>query len=95
MKRESSPVPMDVDDSPKRVRKEKAGEEFRSVNASVVLAVPPVFANRLRSGVEEMLDTMIMRCVRVRFPQISPSPFLPFCSVLFPPCMCAAGTSLR
>ncbi|KAI0298546.1 hypothetical protein BC826DRAFT_997946 [Russula brevipes] len=61
MKRKSSPVPMDVDDSPKRVRKEKAGEEFRSVNASVVLAVPPVFANRLRSGVEEMLDTMIMR----------------------------------
>ncbi|KAI9439378.1 hypothetical protein BJY52DRAFT_1206963 [Lactarius psammicola] len=35
--------------------------EFRSVRASVVLAVPPIFANRLRDGVEEMLDTMTMR----------------------------------
>jgi len=61
MKRKSSPVPMDVDTSPKRARKEKANNEFRSVKASIVLAVPPVFANRLRSGVEEMLDTMIMR----------------------------------
>lgn len=41
--------------------KENADSEFRSVRASVVLAVPPVFANRLRDGVEEMLDTMTMR----------------------------------
>ncbi|KAI9458543.1 hypothetical protein F5148DRAFT_1220268 [Russula earlei] len=47
---------MDVDPSPKRAR-----DEFRSVKASIVLAVPPVFANRLRCGAEEMLDTMIMR----------------------------------
>lgn len=55
---------MDVDGSPKRARKEKekANDEFRSIKASIVLAVPPVFANRLHSGVEEMLDTMIMRC---------------------------------
>ena len=62
---------MDVDTSSKRARKEKANDEFRSVKASIVLAVPPVFANRLRSGVEEMLDTMIMRCSTVPFAPIS------------------------
>jgi hypothetical protein len=60
-KRKSSPVPMNVDGSSKGPRKEKADGEFRSVKASIVLAVPPVFANRLRDGVEEMLDSMIMR----------------------------------
>ena len=63
---------MDVDGSPKRARKEKENDEFRSVKASIVLSVPPVFANRLRSGVEEMLDTMIMR-----------SSFLPSAHLLF------------
>ena len=58
---------MNPEDSPKRARnhkgkdKENADSEFRSVRASVVLAVPPIFANRLRDGVEEMLDTMTMR----------------------------------
>jgi DNA-directed RNA polymerase I subunit RPA43 len=52
---------MDVDGPSKKSRKEKHDGEFRSVKASIVLAVPPVFANRLRDGVEEMLDTMIMR----------------------------------
>jgi hypothetical protein len=52
---------MDVDGSPKRARKGKENDEFCSVKASIVLAVPPVFANRLHYGVEEMLDTMIMR----------------------------------
>jgi DNA-directed RNA polymerase I subunit RPA43 len=60
-KRKSSPVPMDVGAPSKRAHKEKADSEFRSIKASIVLAVPPVFANRLRDGVEEMLDTMIMR----------------------------------
>ncbi|KAI9463633.1 hypothetical protein BJY52DRAFT_1252783 [Lactarius psammicola] len=41
--------------------KEYVDSEFRSVTASVVLVVPPVFANRLQDGVEEMLDTMTMR----------------------------------
>ena len=60
--------PMDPESSPKKAHKHKwkgkenADSEFRSVKASVVLAVPPVFANRLRDGVEEMLDTMTMRC---------------------------------
>ncbi|KAH9034890.1 hypothetical protein EDB85DRAFT_1945969 [Lactarius pseudohatsudake] len=58
---------MNAEGSPERAPrhrgkgKENADGEFRSVKASVVLAVPPVFANRLRDGVEEMLDTMTMR----------------------------------
>ena len=59
---------MGVDRSPKRARKEKENNEFCSVKASIVLAVPPVFANRLRYGVEEMLDTMIMRCAYTHSP---------------------------
>ena len=61
MKRKGSPPPVDVDGSPKRARKGKENDEFCSVKASIVLSVPPVFANRLRCGVEEMLDTLIMR----------------------------------
>ena len=60
MKRKGSPLPVDMDGS-KRSRKGKENDEFCSVKASIVLSVPPVFANRLRHGVEEMLDTMIMR----------------------------------
>ncbi|KAI0276574.1 hypothetical protein BGY98DRAFT_919223 [Russula aff. rugulosa BPL654] len=60
MKRKGSPPPVDADGS-KRSRKGKENDEFCSVKASIVLSVPPVFANRLRHGVEEMLDTMIMR----------------------------------
>ena len=70
MKRKGSPTPVDMDSSPKRARKGKENEEFFSVKASIVLSVPPVFANRLRYGVEEMLDTMIMRCAY--------TPHLPF-----------------
>jgi DNA-directed RNA polymerase I subunit RPA43 len=35
--------------------------EFHVINASLVLSIPPVFASDLRAGVEEMLDSMIMR----------------------------------
>ena len=52
---------MNPESSHKGKGKEIADSEFRSVRASVVLAVPPIFANRLRDGVEEMLDTMTMR----------------------------------
>ncbi|KAF8273007.1 hypothetical protein EI94DRAFT_1677401 [Lactarius quietus] len=58
---------MNLESSPKKAPKHKGkgkentDSEFRSVRASVVLAVPPIFANRLRDGVEEMLDTMTMR----------------------------------
>lgn len=37
------------------------GSEFRLVNASLVVSIPPVFAGNPRAGVEEMLDSMIMR----------------------------------
>lgn len=67
-RRKGSPPPMDVDGSPKRARKGKENDEFCSVKASIVLSVPPVFANRLRDGVEEMLDTMIMRCAQTYLP---------------------------
>ena len=76
MKRKSSPLPMDVDSSPKRARKGKETDEFCSVKASIVLAVPPVFANSLHYGVEEMLDTMIMRyvCIHIFRNSFFPSP---------------------
>ena len=50
--------------SPKDKGKSRALDlpsEFHVINASLVLSVPPVFASDLRSGVEEMLDSMIMR----------------------------------
>lgn len=37
--------------------------EFQVVKASLVLSVPPVFAANPRAGVEELLDSMIMRYV--------------------------------
>ncbi|KAG6336626.1 hypothetical protein ID866_2465 [Astraeus odoratus] len=40
-----------------------APSEFCTIHASTVLSVPPVFANDLRGGVEEMLDSMIMRYI--------------------------------
>lgn len=35
--------------------------EFQVVRAALALSVPPVFAANPRAGVEEMLDSMIMR----------------------------------
>ncbi|KAI0949186.1 hypothetical protein AcW1_008872 [Taiwanofungus camphoratus] len=41
-----------------------AGEsEFRVVQASMVISIPPVFANNLRAGVEDMLDSLVMRYI--------------------------------
>lgn len=37
--------------------------EFRVVQASLVVSVPPVFSSSPRKGVEEMLDSMVMRYV--------------------------------
>ena len=45
--------------------KEKAREEegeFRVFQATLALSIPPVFANNLQGGAEEMLDSMVMRC---------------------------------
>jgi hypothetical protein len=35
--------------------------EFTTVRASVVVSIPPIFASNARAGVEEMLDSMLMR----------------------------------
>ncbi|KAF5355189.1 hypothetical protein D9756_005231 [Leucocoprinus leucothites] len=37
--------------------------EFHVINASLRLSIPPIFANNPRSGVEEMLDSMVMRYI--------------------------------
>lgn len=42
--------------------KETVAGEFRVVQATLPLSIPPVFANNLRAGAEEMLDSMLMRC---------------------------------
>jgi DNA-directed RNA polymerase I subunit RPA43 len=42
-------------------RASNSSGEFRVINASLVLSIPPVFASDLRAGVEEMLDSMVMR----------------------------------
>lgn len=47
--------------------KDKKGKarntEFHVVKASLVLSIPPIFASNTRTGVEEMLDSMVMRSV--------------------------------
>jgi DNA-directed RNA polymerase I subunit RPA43 len=40
-----------------------ADGEFTNVNSTLVVSIAPVFANDPRVGVEEMLDSMVMRCV--------------------------------
>ena len=64
---------MTPESSHKGKGKEIADSEFLSVRASVVLAVPPIFANRLRDGVEEMLDTMTMRYALVAYAYPQPA----------------------
>ncbi|KAH9948666.1 hypothetical protein B0H21DRAFT_655967, partial [Amylocystis lapponica] len=46
--------------------KDKAGRaqgEFRVVQAVLAVSISPVFANNLRAGVDEMLDSMLMRYI--------------------------------
>ncbi|KAG2154387.1 uncharacterized protein EDB93DRAFT_1223198 [Suillus bovinus] len=45
------------------LRAEPSTSEFRVTKATITLSVPPVFASNLRTGVEEMLDSMIMRYI--------------------------------
>ncbi|KAI0313892.1 hypothetical protein OF83DRAFT_1139372 [Amylostereum chailletii] len=65
--RKGAPDPMNVDSgsTPKKARKEKSAlpprSEFRTVQSSVTLAIPPVFTSELHKGAEEMLDSMVMR----------------------------------
>lgn len=37
--------------------------QFKVMNATMAVSIPPVFANNQRAGVEEMLDSMIMRYI--------------------------------
>lgn len=41
--------------------------EFRVVKASVKVSIPPIFANDPMSGVEEMLDSLVMRYVLLEY----------------------------
>ncbi|KZT66361.1 hypothetical protein DAEQUDRAFT_730335 [Daedalea quercina L-15889] len=43
--------------------KGRVTEEFRVILASMFVSIPPVFANNLRQGVEEMLDSLLMRYI--------------------------------
>ncbi|KAL4074071.1 hypothetical protein J3A83DRAFT_2666260 [Scleroderma citrinum] len=61
-----------VDSSPKtkkkrhdksRVSESGLPSEFCIINATTVLSIPPVFSIDLRAGVEELLDSMIMRYI--------------------------------
>ena len=47
----------------KKARVDEPASEFRTVSASVVLSLPPVFAAKYHEAAEEMLDSMVMRCV--------------------------------
>ena len=55
--------------------KEKKSSEFKLVRALLTVSIPPVFASNPRAGVEEMLDSMVMRCVSPLFPH--PHTFFP------------------
>ncbi|KAI6046133.1 hypothetical protein EDC04DRAFT_2598341 [Pisolithus marmoratus] len=64
-KRKQSDV-MDSSPHTPRAKKKKrtpSSSEFCTVNATTVLSVPPIFSNNLRAGVEEMLDSMVMRYI--------------------------------
>lgn len=55
-KRAKKPAKEDV----KSIEKEH-DREFNTVSASLVISISPLFANNTKGGVEEMLDSMIMR----------------------------------
>jgi DNA-directed RNA polymerase I subunit RPA43 len=52
-------------DDKKKKDKGKVKAKFTVIGASLVVSIPPVFATNPRAGAEEMLDSMIMRCVSV------------------------------
>lgn len=51
-----------------KARESDAEAEFQTVTASLVVSVPPIFASNPHAGVQEMLDSMIMRLAHV--PQV-------------------------
>lgn len=72
-KRKQSNIDNDVNVPVKKLRKEKLGKkelklkgkaedtEFHVVKTSLVLSIPPIFTSNPRAGVEEMLDSIVMR----------------------------------
>ncbi|KAJ7925219.1 hypothetical protein B0H13DRAFT_1975542 [Mycena leptocephala] len=46
-----------------KARESDAEAEFQTVKASLVVSVPPIFASNPHAGVQEMLDSMIMRYI--------------------------------
>ncbi|KAL0956011.1 hypothetical protein HGRIS_002186 [Hohenbuehelia grisea] len=62
----SKKIRLDGPDASKKGKgksRDVSSNEFRVVKATLTLSVAPVFANKPRSGVEEMLDSMIMRYI--------------------------------
>jgi DNA-directed RNA polymerase I subunit RPA43 len=49
----------------KEKAKADSAKEFTVVGASLVVSIPPVFASNPRAGVEEMLDSMVMRYITI------------------------------
>ncbi|KAJ6593821.1 hypothetical protein B0H19DRAFT_1092158 [Mycena capillaripes] len=46
-----------------KARESDAEAEFQTIKASLVVSVPPIFASNPHAGVQEMLDSMIMRYI--------------------------------
>ena len=61
--KEKSKLKTKLKEAVKDKGKARADGEFTVVKASLSLSIPPVFANNLRAGAEEMLDSMVMRYV--------------------------------
>lgn len=59
--RKRKSYPTDGVGFPVKRKRHERDEEFYIVRASLVLPIPPVFSNDPRAGVEEMLDSMVMR----------------------------------
>lgn len=47
-----------------KARETDAEAEFQVIHASLVVSIPPIFANSHHAGVQEMLDSMVMRFVQ-------------------------------
>ncbi|TFK44645.1 hypothetical protein BDQ12DRAFT_673321 [Crucibulum laeve] len=70
-KKRKHPVVSSASEVPAKIRKteKKDGKgkgrdrEFHVVNASLLVSIPPVFSANLRAGVDEMLDSMVMRYI--------------------------------
>lgn len=56
--------------------------QFQVASTSLVLSVPPIFAGNPRGGVEEILDSMVMRYPHSTLPQS----YLPTLLDTFQPC---------